>query len=137
MEMPHNKREAFYYTIGIIQQTFKPFRILGRLEPKGERQVQQGLKRQRKIQRKRSRDSPRWVKDLLQVQPGKMQLSEMQICSFVQQVFQKGTQCHELQGRQAGLGYNRFSLTEGTAAQQWRGHCVFKANMQGPLHFFR
>ena len=37
-----------------------------------------------------------------------MQLSEMQICAFVQQVFQKGTQCVELQGRQGSLGYNRF-----------------------------
>ena len=109
---------------------------MGRMEPevKGEREVEE---RQRKGEGhwKRGINSPGWIKDLFQVQPGQVQLSEMQIQSHLQQVFQEGPQCFELQGGQDPLGHHGLSLTR-CAIKRWEP-CDNRWSLQGPIHFSR
>ena len=134
--MPGHRGTTLHHALGPLQQTFQSKCLLGRLEPKRERKDKQGAEQQGKIEGQGHRHGTGWFQDLLQVQPGEMQLSEMQVCASLQSMFQEGSQRLELQGRQGAFGHNRISLTYGyKEAQRWRTS-LLKEGLQGPLHFF-
>ena len=132
---PTTKERHFITPLALYSKRSYPQQSWGDWNPKGKGQSRQILWCKREIERKRNWSYAGWSKDLLSLQPGQVQLSEVQILTCVQQMLQEGAQCTELQGGEAPPGHYRGTLTG------WYRQCTvtrpyFKEDLQGFVRFF-
>ena len=111
LEVSYNKGATFHNSFGIIQQARIPTAVMGRVESQGQGKNRQICWTQGEGKRKGSWNHTRGRQDLLSLQSGQVQLSEVQVFSCVQSLFQERTQCAELQRGQTSPGHYRGTLT--------------------------